>query len=539
MMKKLLENWNEYLTEKTFDDSKFPFPQAASAEEAEQIFTGGLKDGDPHDDVVKIKVSADIATCKNIYPTQREIILTNSLEVALRIQLGAMPLGGDIGAIISEDNYIMDGHHRWAGSWLAGGGEVELGGVQVGMPAKQLVAVLAAVGDKFHPGQRNSGRSTENIFNIGSEAVDKYMDFLTTKKGYSKWLTPDEAISACEILAGSVEGAKEVFSERLKEIQKNKPPAWAPAREEMPVIRASRGEHLKVGDVINKGQVDIYEPYALKEATELPKEIFTAFEDEIIKSKFWMEENDYDDLDDEDGAPPGTPATVALSLAMNKALKRAGMDDVVGIAHSSGDFGDGLWTSATIDVSEDGRPVFMILMNLWEDFEDFSISTEKMIKDVSAALRHELVHLAQVKAQAKAKGVDLETAFQQMMDDPGQVIDREDNPKYWKVFKPTGKYDKEGKEIIQKSGFKGTLATKDYLEKHIEVDAHAHQAAENLIDQYGEEKALDVISKDIDLDDPALPDEVKKYENFDVDKKSMNKFRSKIYTYIKKFTEEI
>ena len=80
---------------------------------------------------------------------------------------------------------------------------------------------------------------------------------------------------------------------------------------------------------------------------------------------------------------------------------------------------------------------------------------------------------------------------------------------------------------------------KDYLEKHIEVDGHAHQAAENLIDQYGKEKALDVISKDIDLDDPALPDEVKKYENFDVDKKSMNKFRSKIYTYIKKFTEEM
>ena len=79
---------------------------------------------------------------------------------------------------------------------------------------------------------------------------------------------------------------------------------------------------------------------------------------------------------------------------------------------------------------------------------------------------------------------------------------------------------------------------KDYLERHIEIDANAHQAGENLLRKYGEEKALDTISKDIDLDDPSLPDEVKKYDNYKVDKKKMDKFRSKVYTYIKKFVED-
>ena len=260
-MKLLLENWQKYLVEKNFDDSKFPFPRAASAAEAEKIFTGGLKDGDPNDDMVKIKVSSGIAPCKDLFPTQQEVILTNALEVALRIQLGKLPLGGNIGAIISEDNHLMDGHHRWAGSWLSGGGDVMIGGVWVGMPAKQLVPVLAAVGDHFHPGKRNPGRDVENIFNIGIEAVGELLQTLTTKEGYSRWLTPDEAVEACKILAGSVENTEKLFVKRLKEIQKNKPPSWAPPREEMPVIRASQGEHIKVANAIEKGQIDIYEPY--------------------------------------------------------------------------------------------------------------------------------------------------------------------------------------------------------------------------------------------------------------------------------------
>ena len=219
--------------EKSFDDSKFTFPQVASAEEAEQVFTGCFKDGDPYDDVVKIKVSPNIAPCKDVYPTQSEIILTNSLEVALRIELGKLPRGVDIVAIFSKENYIMDGHHRWAGNWFNSGGDTVIGGGKVDMPAEQLVAVLAAVGDQFHPGKRNPGRAEENIFNVGLDKVNEIIDALTTQEGFSRWLTPDDATRACESLAGSIEDTKELFVERLQQIKKNTPPSWAPKREEM------------------------------------------------------------------------------------------------------------------------------------------------------------------------------------------------------------------------------------------------------------------------------------------------------------------
>ena len=270
---------------------------------------------------------------------------------------------------------------------------------------------------------------------------------------------------------------------------------------------------IKLGDLVEKEIRGLNEKTTLQEITKLPKEIFGALEDAIAKSDFWKKDNEYEDLDDDGIGMPTTPSTQTLANAVNKAFSENGLGEIVALVHSSGDYSDNPWRSATIDVAEDGTPVVMLLMNLFDpaDLEDFN--PEKLTKELAAALRHEVVHLVQLSKQAKNKNVDLETAFQQMMDDPKQVADPE-------------KYA-DRKEYM-----------KSYLEKHIEVDAHAHQAAENLLDQYGEDEALDVVTKDIDLDDPALPDEVKKYKNFDVDKKRMNKFRSKIYSYIKTFAED-
>ena len=567
-MKRLFENWQKYLTEKNFDDSKFPFPQPASAAEAEKVFTGGLKDGDPYDDVVNIQVSPDIAPCKDVFPTQREVILTNALEVALRIQLGKLPLGGNIGAVISEDLRIMDGHHRWAGSWLAGGGDVMIGGVWVGMPAKQLVPVLAAVGDHFHPGKRNDGREVENIFNIGTEAVGELLHTLTTKEGYSRWLTPDEATEACEILAGSVENAKKLFVERLKEIQKNKPPAWAPPREEMPVIRASQGEHIKTADAIEKGQIDIYEPYmkeakmgfheswqkhleegSLVEATKLPRGLYGGLEKSLMASKFWDEDNDFIVA----RGYPRTEMGKKIEEALNTGLQNLGIDDVQFLIKSKPGqyifpdeddpqniFHGGFYSGRPKKKSNVPARVTMFLPTgqpeeQYADAGDTFNPDEASFK-MSAAVRHELVHHFQTKSQAGSKGVQRTTAFQKLLDDPKQVVDRGD-PKYWDIYEVREDPD-TGEQVLHKDGFKNDLYWKDYLTRHIEIDAYAHQSAEGLLRAYGKEKALDIISKDFDLQDPKLSSDVKKYKNYVTSKKKLNSFRSKVYTYIMQMTEE-
>ena len=536
-----MNEWKKFLTE-DFDKDKFPFPDAASQEEADAIFTGGFKDGDPVDDKIPVNKNAAF-TCGQLNPSQKEVRVTDAVEFGMWMLEGKYEIGGNLGAIVSKDDFIMDGHHRWAGSWLAGGPSTKMVAVQVGLPKDELIPVLAAIGDHFHPGKRNPGAKggVANIFSSDVNEIGKYIRRLNEEDGITKYMTKAQANAITE-KAGGIDALTERFEKHAAQMkeQKGGKIKGLPPREEMPVIKSGEVEDAVVA--IEKGQVDIYSPYRpeLKEVTELPKEIFTAFEEEIMKSNFWDEDNDYEDLEfDEDNPkkPPQTPATMALTLAMNKALKRAGLDDVVGIAESSGDFASSMWSSATIDVAEDGTPVFMVLMNLWEDFDDFGESAEEAVADISAAFRHELVHLQQLKAQAKSKGVGLEKAFTKMMDDPKQVVDR-DSKKYWEVWEPTGKKDKDGKEIINKDGFKSELFMKDYLERHIEIDAHAHQAGENLLRKYGEEKALDTISKDIDLDDPSLPDEVKKYDNYKVDKKKMDKFRSKVYTYIKKFVED-
>ena len=258
-IEKMVENnVNRFLAEK-FDKSKFPFPDVATSDEAERVYTGGFKDGEILDDVVKIKVSPDIAACNDVYPSQSEIILSNTLDMAMNMILGKKSLGGDIRAVFSEDLRIMDGHHRWAGSWLAGGGDTTIGGVQVMMPGEDLVKVLAAAGDYFHQGRRNPGNAQQNIFKSGADDVEKYMKLLTTRGDI--YITPEEAIKACELLAGSVKGATKLFTRRLAELKKNKPPSWAVKREKMPVISGSKGEHTKVAQDIEKGQLDIFKPY--------------------------------------------------------------------------------------------------------------------------------------------------------------------------------------------------------------------------------------------------------------------------------------
>ena len=51
-------------------------------------------------------------------------------------------------------------------------------------------------------------------------------------------------------------------SKRLKLIQKAKPPAGAPPRTDMPVIEPKKGEMPKMKNLLQKGKIDVREPYA-------------------------------------------------------------------------------------------------------------------------------------------------------------------------------------------------------------------------------------------------------------------------------------
>ena len=252
----------------------------------------------------------------------------------------------------------------------------------------------------------------------------------------------------------------------------------------------------------------------LEEITVLPGPSYEKINAALLASKFWEYGNEYEDVKDEESATPTTPATDILEKTLNKVFKELGLHDVGAIVHTFADYLDeedpnSPWKSMQFDVLDNNNIKIMVLMELGQPDEHAGFDASKLVQILSAAVRHELVHAEQLRKQAENKGITLWTAFKEMLDDPKQVSDR-------------AKFD-NFKDYMQ-----------NYLSRHIEVDAHAHQAAENLVDTYGKEKALEVIGRDFDLDDPALPADVKKYKNFDVWPKAMKRFRSKMYSYIQR-----
>ena len=130
-----------------------------------------------------------------------------------------------------------------------------------------------------------------------------------------------------------------------------------------------------------------------------------------------------------------------------------------------------------------------------------------------------------MKKQSLKKGLYSDiAAFEDMLKDPKQVPD-EDNPKYWEVHEPT-----------RKEGFNQELYTQDYLKSHIEIDAHAHDAAEELLALHGLNGSKRLLSKKIDVSDPKLPNALQHYlQHLPEDGKTIRILKKKIVSYLDYF----
>jgi hypothetical protein len=120
------------------------------SEEAEDYMTSGVKDGNPNDDSVTVKIPAAVAA-SDAKPTQTNILLGKSLSMAI----GGVE-GGNIEAWIGTDGSILDGHHRWAatmlnnpGAKLGAAGAIDMNAMGDQTTAlKHLTAIGNALGNK-------------------------------------------------------------------------------------------------------------------------------------------------------------------------------------------------------------------------------------------------------------------------------------------------------------------------------------------------------------------------------------------------------
>jgi len=95
------------------------------------------------DDVVQMGVYSGPA--KKLKPSQTTMVLEKSLGSAVKMLRKGKGAGGkpvDLGAMISSDKFIMDGHHRWSAVILARGGNASVTGFQANLQGDRLLRVL-------------------------------------------------------------------------------------------------------------------------------------------------------------------------------------------------------------------------------------------------------------------------------------------------------------------------------------------------------------------------------------------------------------
>lgn len=226
---------------------------------AKLIVQSGNLDGDAGDD--KVQTSKASPAASSLSPSQTTMVLDKSIGMAIGM-LASGKIGGDLGAMISSDGHILDGHHRWSATILASGKAGHVGGTMVNLPGKELLKVLNVI-SKGQFGVRNGNPGKGSIAQYTPANVQKALK-TAVEKGISGEfpISSEKVKSVLEKNFGSVENGIETMSNNVK-LMKKKVPGWAPDRKDMPVIAPNQVS--EAGSILNSGTVDWNSPH--KEAS--------------------------------------------------------------------------------------------------------------------------------------------------------------------------------------------------------------------------------------------------------------------------------
>jgi len=268
------------------DSDRFPMPLSKAAtkagDEAELLATGGDDDGDADDDKVGAK-AGDIAV-SNLKPSQSSMNIEKACQFAICAILKVKPFptgpGGDLGAIITNDGHIMDGHHRWIATGMIDP-SASVGGYIVDFPAKEMIAALNMITVKLGI---TSGKEGSGGFDQFNEAGILEQLQALVKAGF--WgADADQCQAACEEWTdeegdAAVSAAAKKMGENVSQLTLSVPGGF-PERPDMPVISKGKGHLQQAIELLQQGKVDLNEPYAKEEKTE---ESYRSNDDVIIEN---------------------------------------------------------------------------------------------------------------------------------------------------------------------------------------------------------------------------------------------------------------
>jgi len=132
-----------------FTDDKNPFPEGLTGKEAEQWLKAGLGkyDGSKSDD--KVRVHMEKIRAGDLMPIQEQIYFDKSIENIARdgeTESERFLTSKETVFIVSIDNFIIDGHHRYL-SAILDNPEMKVNCLVIDLPIEILLPLSLAYGD--------------------------------------------------------------------------------------------------------------------------------------------------------------------------------------------------------------------------------------------------------------------------------------------------------------------------------------------------------------------------------------------------------
>ena len=225
---------------------------------AKFLSTSGLDDGNPDDDKIAVHYVSGIQAT-TLSPSQTTIRVWDVVDMAVGMLMRGR-VGGNLGALISSDNHILDGHHRWAATILAGGSKAEVGGFVSELPGRDLIKVLNIV-TKGVFGRDRGNPGTGSLTEVNPKTVRRILTAFTELGVGGKYpKSAEEVRSALTARFGSVQAGIDRMSRNAASVPK-KTPDWAPERTDMPVV--DEVEAPRAAEVLNLGLVNWQAPFRI------------------------------------------------------------------------------------------------------------------------------------------------------------------------------------------------------------------------------------------------------------------------------------
>ena len=215
-----------------------------------------VQGGGPED---AVRIGKYVGPARKLKPSQTTMILSKSLGGAVKM-IRKDKIGGNIGAMISSDGYIMDGHHRWSAAILAGGKDAQVKGFQANLPGSILVKLLNVI-SKGQFGFTRGNPGGGSITDYTPERIEKALR-IAVVLGITgeKPATAEQVCEALELGFKSVSKGIVGMAENSLYMVKTTT-SWAPDRSQMPIIpKEMVGQ---AAEMLARGDVDWAPPYRM------------------------------------------------------------------------------------------------------------------------------------------------------------------------------------------------------------------------------------------------------------------------------------